>query len=85
MDAEELSNILFFLTMYGPELPRILRSQERLKEIQRDPRGRIWIEKGEALGIFTISEGKIHVNWDAIRELKKKIIEMLEKCLENSS
>ena len=81
LDAEELSNIMFFFTMFGPDLPRILRSPDRLKEIHRDPRGKIWVEKGESLGILRVSGDEITVDWDGLRELKKRIIEVLEECL----
>ncbi len=82
MDAEELSNIMLFFTMYGEDLPSILRSPSKLKQLYSDPRGKIWIERGVALGILRISGDEITVDWDGLRELKKKIIGVLEECLE---
>ena len=81
LDAEELSNIMFFFAMYGEELPRILRSPSKLRQLYSDPKGKIWIEKGKALGILRVSGDEITVDWDGLRELKKRIIEVLEECL----
>jgi len=81
--SEELNfaDLMFFLTMFGSELPHILRDRERLRRIASDPRGKLWLEKAVALGIVKIEGDDIIVDWDGLRELREKIREVMEKCL----
>ncbi len=78
----DLNSLMFFLTIFGRELPRILRDLElTIEKIERHPRGKLWLEKAVSLGVAKLEEGIILINWNRLRELRRSIREALEECL----
>ena len=81
-EAEELfENLMFFLTMLGSELPKVLRDVSRIRGLMDDPRGRIWVQRAMAMGIIVVRDDEVMVDWDRLGEIRKKVREAFEECL----
>ena len=75
----DFSDLMIFLTVFGSELPSVLRNPNKVKD---SPRGKIWINKAISLGVIEVdADGNLAVNWGGLRELRKKVREVLENCL----
>ena len=82
LEEMDFNSLMFFLTIFGKDLPEILKNLEILKEkVNQHPRGKLWLEKAMTLGIIRLEEGEITVNWNKLKALRESIKEALEECL----
>ena len=78
-DHVDLGDLAIFLTVLGEG---ILRAISDLEAMAEDPRGRLWIQKAEALGLVMRNSGGIRFHCGALRTLRDKLRRMFSKWLQ---
>ena len=80
----DFNGLMFFLTIFGKDLPEVLKNPKPLKEeMNRHPKGKLLLEKVATLSVVEMKHKDIVVDRDVLAELMKKLVEALKKLLIN--